>query len=114
MESIIDIANNTLKELHEQRQIIDGAIETQEQIAGIYEKCQNILKSMNDSFYRLFLFKKEKLPEKNKTTTTENDLSLSASNELELLKQINIQIGKELDLHNFKLNEALKQKPMPL
>lgn len=110
---IVEIANQTLRELHAQRDIINGVIKKQSNIERIYQQCENILKSMNNSFYRLFLFKNKPLPLSE--TVNDEDKSLNVSptnNELELLKQINIEIGKELDLHNFKLNEALRQKPM--
>jgi hypothetical protein len=113
-QEIIDIANNTLKELYTQREIINGAIEKQTYIGDIYNQCQNIIKSMNDSFYRLFLFKNKKLPEKEKIIDKNDNESIhNFNNELELIKQINIEIGKELDLHNNKLNKALKFKQIP-
>ena len=60
MDESINIASETLKELYFQREIIEKSIVQQNNIESIYNKCQNILKSMNNSFYRLF-FKNEKI-----------------------------------------------------
>lgn len=113
MDESINIASDTLKELYYQREIIEKSIVQQTNIESIYTKCQNILKSMNDSLYRLF-FKNEKIEtqkyEKNETII--DDSINQTKNELETLKQINLLINKELSYHNNILDKSIKIKPM--
>lgn len=113
MDETITIASDTLKELYYQREIIEKSIVQQTNIESIYTKCQNILKSMNDSLYRLF-FKNEKIEtqkyEKNETII--DDSINQTKNELETLKQINLLINKELSYHNNILDKSIKIKPM--
>lgn len=114
MDESITIASETLKELYYQREIIEKSIVQQNNIQTIYTKCQNILKSMNDSFYRLF-FKNEKI-ETQKYESQFNDSNTETEyetkNELETLKQINLLINKELSYHNNILDKSIKIKPM--
>lgn len=113
MDESINIASDTLKELYYQREIIEKSIVQQTNIQTIYTKCQNILKSMNDSLYRLF-FKNEKIEtqkyEKNETII--DDSINQTKNKLETLKQINLLINKELNYHNNILDKSNKIKPM--
>ena len=110
MDESIKIASETLKELYYQREIIEKSIVQQNNIQSIYTKCQNILKSMNDSLYRLF-FKNEKI-ETQKYETTIKDFKCETKNELETLKQINLLINEELRYHNTILDKSNKIKPM--
>ena len=121
MDETIDIASETLKELYYQREIIEKTLVQQTNIHTIYNKCQNILKSMNDSFYRLF-FKNEKIETEiyNNTSSRDTDSDTDSdtdrytdrytdsTNELEKIKKINLLINKELDRHNNILETSNK------
>ena len=111
MNETIDIASETLKELYYQREIIEKTLVQQTNIHTIYNKCQNILKSMNDSFYRLF-FKNEKIETEiyNNTSSIETDYDVDIDNELQKIKKINLLINKELDYHNNILETSNKFK----
>jgi hypothetical protein len=111
MEETIDIASETLKELYYQREIIEKTLVQQSNIHTIYNKCQNILKSMNDSFYRLF-FKNEKIETEsyNNTRSIEIDSEVDRYTELQKIKKINLLINKELDRHNNILETSNKFK----
>lgn len=117
MDETIDIASETLKELYYQREIIEKTLVQQTNIHTIYNKCQNILKSMNDSFYRLF-FKNEKIEteiynntssrDTDRYTDSTTDRYTDSTNELEKIKKINLLINKELDRHNNILETSNK------
>ena len=125
MDETIDIASETLKELYYQREIIEKTLVQQTNIHTIYNKCQNILKSMNDSFYRLF-FKNEKIETEiynntssrdtdrytdsttDRYTDSTTDRYTDSTNELEKIKKINLLINKELDRHNNILETSNK------
>ncbi len=109
MDETINIASETLKELYYQREIIEKTLVQQTNIHTIYNKCQNILKSMNDSFYRLF-FKNEKIETEiyNNTSSIDTDSATDSTNELEKIKKINLLINKELDRHNNILESSNK------
>ena len=113
MDETIDIASETLKELYYQREIIEKTLVQQTNIHTIYNKCQNILKSMNDSFYRLF-FKNEKIETEiynntsSRDTDRDTDRYTDSTNELEKIKKINLLINKELDRHNNILETSNK------
>ena len=111
MDETIDIASETLKELYYQREIIEKTLVQQTNIHTIYNKCQNILKSMNDSFYRLF-FKNEKIETEiyNNTSSIETDCDTDSDTELQKIKKINLLINKELDYHNNILESSNKFK----
>ena len=111
MNETIDIASETLKELYYQREIIEKTLVQQTNIHTIYNKCQNILKSMNDSFYRLF-FKNEKIETEiyNNTSSIETDCDVDSDTELQKIKKINLLINKELDYHNNILESSNKFK----
>ena len=119
MDETIDIASETLKELYYQREIIEKTLVQQTNIHTIYNKCQNILKSMNDSFYRLF-FKNEKIEteiynntssrDTDSDTDSDTDRYTDSTNELEKIKKINLLINKELDRHNNILETSNKFK----
>lgn len=112
MDESINIASDTLKELYYQREIIEKSIVQQTNIESIYTKCQNILKSMNDSLYRLF-FKNEKIEtQKYENQMNDSNANPETKNELETLKQINLLINKELSYHNNILDKSIKIKPM--
>lgn len=111
MDETIDIASETLKELYYQREIIEKTLVQQSNIQTIYNTCQNILKSMNDSFYRLF-FKNEKIETEIYNNTndraTDRDLDIDIDIELQKIKKINLLINKELDRHNNILESSNK------
>jgi len=109
MDETIDIASETLKELYYQREIIEKTLVQQTNIHTIYNKCQNILKSMNDSFYRLF-FKNEKIETEiyNNTRSIEINSDVDRYTELQKIKKINLLINKELDRHNNILESSNK------
>jgi len=111
MDETIDIASETLKELYYQREIIEKTLVQQTNIHTIYNKCQNILKSMNDSFYRLF-FKNEKIETEiyNNTRSIEINSDVDRYTELQKIKKINLLINKELDRHNNILETSNKFK----
>ena len=111
MDETIDIASETLKELYYQREIIEKTLVQQTNIHTIYNKCQNILKSMNDSFYRLF-FKNEKIETEiyNNTSSIEINSDVDRYTELQKIKKINLLINKELDRHNNILETSNKFK----
>jgi len=111
MDETIDIASETLKELYYQREIIEKTLVQQTNIHTIYNKCQNILKSMNDSFYRFF-FKNEKIETEiyNNTRSIEINSDVDRYTELQKIKKINLLINKELDRHNNILETSNKFK----
>lgn len=111
MDETINIASETLKELYYQREIIEKTLVQQTNIHTIYNKCQNILKSMNDSFYRLF-FKNEKIETEiyNNTRSIEINSDVDRYTELQKIKKINLLINKELDRHNNILETSNKFK----
>ena len=111
MDETIDIASETLKELYYQREIIEKTLVQQTNIHTIYNKCQNILKSMNDSFYRLF-FKNEKIETEiyNNTRSIEINSDVDRYTELQKIKKINLLINKELNRHNNILETSNKFK----
>ena len=113
MDETINIASETLKELYYQREIIDKTLVQQTNIQTIYNTCQNVLKSMNDSFYRLFFKNKE--IEIETYTTNKNEINnyrgdIDIDIELQKIKQINLLINKELNYHNKILETSNKFK----
>ena len=59
MEHTIKTASDTLILLYEQRSYIKKSLHQQETIKKIYEASKNIVRSMNDSIYRVFFFKNQ-------------------------------------------------------
>jgi len=115
MDETINIASETLKELYYQREIIDKTLVQQTNIQTIYNTCQNVLKSMNDSFYRLFFKNKEIELEtyttnKNEINNYRGDIDIDIDIELQKIKQINLLINKELNYHNKILETSNKFK----
>ena len=108
MEHTIKTASDTLVLLYEQRSYIEKSLHQQETIIKLYEASKNIIRSMNDSIYRVFFFnKKIKINEEEKTKLLSNEDDIYISN-LEQLKKINLLIGEELELHNKLLKKSIE------
>ena len=105
MEHTIKTASDTLVLLYEQRYYIEKSLHQQKKIKKIYQASKNIVRSMNDSIYRVFFFKnnidEEKIRLLNNYDKTDNYV-----NNLEQLKKINLLIGEELELHNKLLKKS--------
>ena len=110
MEHTIKTASDTLILLYEQRSYIEKSLHQQETIKKIYEASKNIVRSMNDSIYRVFFFKNkiEDIDEEKVRLLDNHDKTDDYVNNLEQLKKINLLIGEELELHNKLLKKSIE------